>query len=75
MTADQRKLDQSEEPVKMELRGHVVIGRTINLAPFNSFKVEIMEEFDLDEKRFEDVMDDILERLRLQLINRGVVKE
>jgi hypothetical protein len=75
MTAPgQRHLDDIEL-LSMRLKGHVGISQTIPTGPYRSLKVEVMEEYWQDETTFEDKLNDLIERLRLELIRRGVVKE
>ena len=74
---EQMSLADAEDPKRPTrfLKGRVVIGRTIHLAPYNSFKVEVMEEYNTSQHSFEEIFDNLTGRLRAKLIERRLIKE
>jgi hypothetical protein len=60
---------------QVRLKGHVSISRTLNLGNFNSFKVELSEEYDQAETTFEEVFDDLMKRLDSELAEKRIVKQ
>lgn len=76
MTGDQRTLDNID-PFTYEprLKGRVAFSRTIPQGPYSSLRVEVSEEYYLDETNLEDKLENLIDRLHLELIRKGVVKE
>lgn len=56
------------------MRGHVLISRTVNLGNFNSIRVEVSEDYRLDQSTFEAKFDDLADRLKTKLLEAGLVK-
>jgi len=56
------------------LKGRVSLGRTIPLGSFNSLKVEVQEEYYLGQRTFEEVFDELAERMKKKLADAGVVR-
>ncbi len=57
-----------------ELKGHIIISRTVPMGPYSSFRVEVMEEYAPDQTTFEQKFDELTERLRTKMVDAGVVK-
>ena len=55
------------------LKGHVLISRRIPKGPYNSIRVEVMEEYNLAETTFEEKWDDLAERFYAKLVAAGIV--
>jgi hypothetical protein len=58
-----------------DLRGHVVVSRTVPMGSYSSLKVEVMEEYLLSESSFEEKFDSLAQRLKEKLVEAGVVRE
>ena len=58
-----------------DLRGHVVVSRTVPMGQYSSLKVEVMEEYILAECTFEEKFDNLAQRLKEKLTEAGVVRE
>ena len=58
----------------MDLKGHVVISRTISMGPYSSFRAEVMEEYDPTLTTFEEKFDGLTERLKMKMAEAGLVK-
>ena len=58
-----------------ELKGHVVVGRTVPMGRFNSFRVEVMEEYDLSRTTFEEKFDELTQRLKDKMIQTGAINQ
>lgn len=56
------------------LRGHIVLSRTVPMGPYNSFRVEVMEEYVVAPGAFAAKFDEPTDRLRGKLIQAGIVK-
>ena len=57
-----------------DLRGHVIVSRTVPMGSYSSLRVEVMEEFLLSECTFEEKFDDLAQRLKEKLAEAGVVR-
>ena len=45
------------------------------MGPYSSLKVEVMEEYALDQSTFEAKFDNLAERLKAKLMEAGVVRD
>lgn len=57
-----------------KLRGHVIISRTVPTEKYNSLKVEVKEEYFLSDTTFEEVLENLAQRLKEKLVGMGVVR-
>lgn len=58
-----------------ELKGHVIISRTVPKGPYSSLRVEVMEEYLLGQSTFEQKFDELALRLKSKLSEVGVVRD
>lgn len=56
------------------LKGHVILSRTVPMGSYSSFRVEVMEEYLLSRTSFEAKFDDLTERLKMKMVEAGVIK-
>jgi hypothetical protein len=56
------------------LRGRVTISQTVPTGPYRSVRVQVMEEYFIDNLSFEDKLENLATRLHSELVNLGVVR-
>jgi len=64
----------SDDNSTPELKGFVLIGRTVNLGRFNSLRLEVASEFRLSEQSHEEMISLLNSKLKSSIKSLGAVE-